>query len=210
MRLRHLLALLVEDEAVRQHDVVGRAAARAAALQQRGVEPAAMLVGAFEVHHAVAAAVALRLMPARPGKCAGSSSVKAWVEPESNQTSRMSVTLLPVARGRSSGLEEARAVGVGEPGVGALCVEGVGDARSVRPLASPQDLAASPCSTNTVIGTPQARWREITQSGRFSIMPLMRFSPAAGTQRGLVDGARAPPRAASCRSRRRRPACPWR
>ena len=36
---------------------------------------------------------------------------------------------------------------------------------------------------NTVIGTPQARWREITQSGRLSIMPLMRFSPAAGTQR---------------------------
>jgi hypothetical protein len=24
---------------------------------------------------------------------------------------------------------------------------------------------------NTVIGTPQARWREITQSGRCSIMP---------------------------------------
>ena len=37
--------------------------------------------------------------------------------------------------------------------------------------------------TKTVIGTPQARWREITQSGRDSIMPLMRFSPAAGTQR---------------------------
>jgi len=34
-----------------------------------------------------------------------------------------------------------------------------------------------------VIGTPQARWREITQSGRLSIMPVMRFSPAAGTQR---------------------------
>ncbi len=35
----------------------------------------------------------------------------------------------------------------------------------------------------TAIGTPQARWREITQSGRCSIMPVMRFSPAAGTQR---------------------------
>ena len=40
----------------------------------------------------------------------------------------------------------------------------------------------SPLSlTNTAIGTPQARWREITQSGRFSIMPLMRFSPCGGT-----------------------------
>ncbi len=36
---------------------------------------------------------------------------------------------------------------------------------------------------NTAIGTPQARWREITQSGRDSIMPLMRFSPCGGTQR---------------------------
>ncbi len=34
---------------------------------------------------------------------------------------------------------------------------------------------------NTAIGTPQARWREITQSGRDSIMPLMRFSPCGGT-----------------------------
>ena len=36
-------------------------------------------------------------------------------------------------------------------------------------------------STNTVIGTPQARWREITQSGFASIMPVMRFSPWGGT-----------------------------
>ena len=60
LRLRHLLlALLVEDEAVGQHDVVGRAAARAAAFQQRGVEPAAVLVGAFQVHDGIGAAVAL-------------------------------------------------------------------------------------------------------------------------------------------------------
>jgi hypothetical protein len=36
-------------------------------------------------------------------------------------------------------------------------------------------------ATNTVIGTPQARWRETTQSGLASIMPRMRFSPEAGT-----------------------------
>ena len=34
---------------------------------------------------------------------------------------------------------------------------------------------------NTAIGTPQARWREITQSGRPAIMPVMRFCPAGGT-----------------------------
>ena len=33
--------------------------------------------------------------------------------------------------------------------------------------------------TKTVIGTPQARCREITQSGLLSIMPVMRFFPAA-------------------------------
>ena len=36
---------------------------------------------------------------------------------------------------------------------------------------------------NTVIGTPQARWRDTTQSGRVSIMPRMRFSPCGGTKR---------------------------
>jgi hypothetical protein len=35
--------------------------------------------------------------------------------------------------------------------------------------------------TKTAIGTPQARWREITQSGRASIMPVMRFCPDGGT-----------------------------
>ena len=46
--------------------------------------------------------------------------------------------------------------------------------------------------TNTAIGTPQARWREITQSGRDSIMPVMRFSPCSGTQRVtlMADSAR--------------------
>ena len=31
------------------------------------------------------------------------------------------------------------------------------------------------------MGTPQARWREITQSGLLLIMPLMRFCPDGGT-----------------------------
>src|SRR4029079_9991645 len=35
----------------------------------------------------------LRLIPASEGKCTGSSSTNACVEPESNQTSRMSFTL---------------------------------------------------------------------------------------------------------------------
>jgi len=44
---------------------------------------------------------------------------------------------------------------------------------------------------NTVIGTPQARWREITQSGRLAIMPVMRFSPCSGTHRVAAMAASA-------------------
>ena len=78
--------------------------------------------------------------------------------------------------------EEALARAIHVPGVGAFLFEGVGDAL-VDGLVL-QDLAEpSPFSrTNTAIGTPQARWREITQSGRPAIMPLMRFWPAGGTQ----------------------------
>ena len=35
--------------------------------------------------------VSLRVTPASPGKASGPSTTKAWVEPESNQTSRTSV-----------------------------------------------------------------------------------------------------------------------
>ena len=48
-RFRHLAPVLVDDEAVRHHRIIGRAAARAASLKQRGLEPAAMLVRAFEI-----------------------------------------------------------------------------------------------------------------------------------------------------------------
>jgi hypothetical protein len=85
-RLRHLLALLVHGEAVGQDRVVGRAAARAAAFEQRRLEPAAMLVGAFEIEVGGPALLAVAVL----------EHVKAWVEPLSNQTSRMSVDLLVI------------------------------------------------------------------------------------------------------------------
>jgi hypothetical protein len=49
--------VLVEHEAVGEHHVIGRDAAGAAAFDQRGMEPAAMLVRAFEIHHGIVAAV---------------------------------------------------------------------------------------------------------------------------------------------------------
>ncbi len=47
-------------------------------------------------------------------------------------------------------------------------------------------------SAKTQIGTPQARWRDKTQSGRPSIMARRRFWPAAGTKRvsSMADSAR--------------------
>src|SRR5206468_11680847 len=48
-RLRHLSPLTVDDEPARQHRLVGWGTARRDRLQQRGVEPAAMLVRALEV-----------------------------------------------------------------------------------------------------------------------------------------------------------------
>ena len=48
-RLRHLAARGVDHEAVRQHRPVGRAAVERGRGQQRGLEPAAVLVGALQV-----------------------------------------------------------------------------------------------------------------------------------------------------------------
>ena len=91
-RLRLLAAFLVEREAMRQHDVERRAAARAAALEQRRLEPAAMLVRTLEIHHLVRTPVDSSPDSGQPGKWRGSSRTKACVDPESNQTStRLSI-----------------------------------------------------------------------------------------------------------------------
>ncbi len=48
-RLGHFHALLVHREAVRQHRIIRRAAPRGARFEQRGLEPAAMLVRSFKI-----------------------------------------------------------------------------------------------------------------------------------------------------------------
>ena len=126
-RLRHLAAVLVEREAVGQHDVERRAAAGAAAFQQRRLEPAAMLVASLPD----TSRCRRRHRPCARcrrgcGKCWRSSSTKAWVEPESNQTSQMSSTFFqsslasePRKRSRAPSMYQASAPS---------SIEGLGDA----------------------------------------------------------------------------------
>ena len=101
---------------------------------------------------------------------------RAGIEPDVEDV----VDLLPASLACSRA-EEALARAVGVPGVGALLLEGVGDALVDALVVQDFDRPSPFSWTNTAIGTPQARWREITQSGRLSIMPVMRFSPGGGT-----------------------------
>ena len=92
-------------------------------------------------------------------------------------------------------------------------------------LANVADGITSPVSLcwNTVMGTPQARWREITQSGLDSIMPRSRFCPEAGTNSVSAMACSATSRSVKPSMRCRPPlpplgvegggaaaACPWR
>ena len=115
-RLRHLHAVLVEGEAV------GHAPRRRA--RGRGCRrPAASRSGTSR-----GAGRCLRGRRSAGQMPSGRSrSAKAWVEPESNQTSRMSVTFSQSSCGWSLARKRALAF-VLEPGVGALVLEGLLDA----------------------------------------------------------------------------------
>ena len=84
------------------------------------------------------------------------------------------------------GREEARRRALFVPRVGAFRFERRGDARVD---ASSIRISWPPFLTNTAIGTPQARWRLITQSGLADTMPRMRFSPDGRRPARFADGA---------------------
>ena len=52
--------------------------------------------------------------------------------------------------------------------------------------------------SSTVIGTPQERWREMHQSGRWAIIPAMRSRPHEGIQRTRSICSRAAVRSPPC------------
>jgi len=115
-RLRLLAALLVERKAVGEHPVVGRAPACAAGFEQRGLEPAAVLIGAFEVE---------RRGPGELGPLAFEHEGMggARVEPHVENVEHLSVVQrLVVVAQKADGLG-------GEPGVRAFFLHRIGDTR---------------------------------------------------------------------------------
>ena len=119
-RLRHLVAFAVEHEAGGQHLVVRRAAARGAAFQQRRLEPAAMLVRAFEIEIGV-----ILLRPFRFERLLDREHMRrAGIEPDIEN-----VLHLLVVFGIVLVAEEARGGVRLEPRIRAFGLEGIDDAR---------------------------------------------------------------------------------
>ncbi len=167
----------VHREAVCQHRVVRRPPARAAAFQQRRLEPAAMLVRAFEIE--IRRPAQLGPFAAFEHESVGAARIEPHVENVGDHLER--VGIVPAAE---------------------QCVAASSAFHASTPLsrtaAMMRSLTASstrycPVSllTNSVIGTPQARWRLITQSGRPSTIAVMRFSPFGGTKRVAAMAASA-------------------
>ena len=117
-RLGHFAALLVQHEAVGEHALVRRAPAGAHAFQQRGLEPAAMLVGAFQIKIGLVGARPMRIDRIFHGKDMG----RAGIEPDIEN-----VLHLLVIAGLAALAQEALGLG-GEPGIGAFGLEGFLDA----------------------------------------------------------------------------------
>src|SRR5215471_4519580 len=125
-RLRHLVAGFIENEAVGHDDVEGGTAARAAGFQKRGLEPATVLVGAFEIHHDVRAAVVFAPDAGEAREMfrvfEHESMRRARIEPHVENV----IDLLPIFVGTRAKETLPRAFGV--PGVGAFLLECIGNA----------------------------------------------------------------------------------
>ncbi len=116
-RLGHLVALLVQREPMGHHVAIGRAAQGAAGLQQGGVEPAAVLVGAFHVDVGNAVLGPVGAIPQH--KRVGGATVEPHVEDV--------IDLLPL--GRVVFIAQEPFLGaVLVPGIRALGLEGLRDA----------------------------------------------------------------------------------
>ena len=130
--LRHLAAVGVHREAVRDHLPVGRRVVRAHADQQRRVEPAAVLVAALQVHVG---------RPAQPFAALQHGRVRrARVEPDVEDVRLLAERAAAALRAAEALGQQRRGVAV-VPGVGALALEHVRHAP--RQLRTEQGLAAA-------------------------------------------------------------------
>ena len=159
---------------------VGCAAAQGDGGEQGGVEPAAVLVAAFEVEVG-RAQLKLRRLDARATAC----PTGAGVEPDVEDVG-LFAELCAAAVARTC------AFGGQELGDGVVC-QASAPSRSKRStilrLSARIDDAAR-CSLShmkTAMGTPQMRWRLMHQSGRVAIMLVMRSLPQDGIPDDLVD-----------------------
>ena len=161
--LRHLAALVIDREAVGEHAAVRRALVEGLGHEQRAVEPAAVLIGALQIqlHRGC------DLGPLAPDALEGQARVRPHVHDVGDLVVVLGVIAEQLARlEREPGIDAPRLRRAWPPPRSAP-----GCADAARPSA---------LCTNSGIGTPQVRWREMHQSGRVSIMPVMRCSPQAG------------------------------
>ena len=192
--LAHLAARAVDREAVRQQAAVRRVAFDRAGDQQRRVEPAAVLVVAFEVEVGLgAAAVVVGLGRARVAAAQHVEEGRAGVEPDVED-----VVALGVVRPSSLGAEHV---------VGASAAtrprrrpaSTIAAARSISASVSGCSSPVSLCRKNGS-GTPQLRWRLMHQSGRLRDHVVQ---PGAAVLRDRSRSARSR-RARVCAQRLRR------
>src|SRR5207237_3594538 len=119
-------------------------------------------------------------MSAGQGKFGSWRSTATWLDPDSNQTSTISVSLLnvvplhlphlaPAASASASGVYQASAPKRPKNSI------------TLRLSAGSFSGLPQPSHKNTAMGTPQTRWRDMHQSGRVAIMLEMRSSPHAGS-----------------------------
>ena len=191
--LRHLAPVAVDHEAVRQHRPVRRRA--------RACPPP----------RAARSGTSRGAGPSPRGTCppasaarACCSSTAAWLQPESNQTSRMSVSFRN-ARAAALRARGARRAGAPRPTrsvplVGALAR--LASARHVLDERAPRaGRSRRPRSRRRRSARPRRAGARCIQSGRWAIMLVMRSSPQGGIHR-TVGWRRAPARAASRRAAR--------
>ena len=101
---------------MRHHRLVRSAAARAASFEQRGLEPAAMLVGALEIKLS------------RPGEVLALLKHEGVGAPGVEPDIENVVDLLPIVRIGDEAFKEALLGALLEPGIGALLLERGDDA----------------------------------------------------------------------------------